>query len=180
VYEIEIGYPWKKFLDEDCGGMMQGAALKCVIPGGISTKVLTAKDIETLTLDSESVEGAGSSMGSGGMIAIAEGTCMVRLLQVMLRFYHHESCGQCTPCREGMGWLHRIIDRIVAGDGRKEDLDQMLRISRMNDGTTICGMGDAAGYATAGILNKFRDEFEYFIEHKRSRHDGALACPRFS
>jgi NADH-quinone oxidoreductase subunit F len=176
VYEIEIGYPWKKFLDEDCGGMMQGAALKCVIPGGISTKVLTAKDIETLTLDSESVEGAGSSMGSGGMIAIAEGTCMVRLLQVMLRFYHHESCGQCTPCREGMGWLHRIIDRIVAGDGRKEDLDQMLRISRMNDGTTICGMGDAAGYATVGILAKYRDEFDYWIEHKRSRYDGNLEC----
>ena len=180
VYEVEIGYPWKKFLDEDCGGIQHGAALKCVIPGGISTKVLTAADIGPLTLDSESVEGAGSSMGSGGMIVIAEGTCMVRLLQVMLRFYHHESCGQCTPCREGMGWLHRIIDRIVAGEGRPEDLDQMLRISRMNDGTTICGMGDAAGYATVGILAKYRDEFDYWIEHKRSRHDGNLECRRSS
>jgi NADH-quinone oxidoreductase subunit F len=110
------------------------------------------------------------------MIAIAEGTCMVRLLQVMLRFYHHESCGQCTPCREGMGWMHRIIDRIVDGHGRPEDLDQLLRISRMNDGTTICGMGDAAGYATVGILAKYRDEFEYWIEHKRSRHQGNLEC----
>ena len=87
-------------------------------------------------------------MGSGGMIVIAEGTCMVRLLQVMLRFYHHESCGQCTPCREGMGWMHRIIDRIVAGEGRPEDIDRLYQISRLNDGTTICGMGDAAGYAT--------------------------------
>ena len=176
VYEIEIGYPWRKFIDDDCGGMMHGAPLKCVIPGGISTKVLTAAEIAHLTLDSESVEGAGSSMGSGGMIAIAQGTCMVRLLQVMLRFYHHESCGQCTPCREGMGWMHRIIDRIAAGDGRPEDLDQLLRISRMNDGTTICGMGDAAGYATVGILAKYRDEFDYWIEHKRSRYDGNLEC----
>jgi NADH-quinone oxidoreductase subunit F len=101
---------------------------------------------------------------------------MVRLLQVMLRFYHHESCGQCTPCREGMGWLHRIIDRIVAGEGRPEDLDRMVAISRLNDGTTICGMGDAAGYATVGILAKYRDEFEYWIEHKHSCNGGNLEC----
>ena len=94
---------------------------------------------------------------------------MVRLLQILLRFYHHESCGQCTPCREGMGWMHRIIDRIVAGEGQPGDIDQLIRISKANDGTTICGMGDAAGYATVGIIAKYRDEFEYFIEHKRSR-----------
>ena len=111
------------------------------------------------------------------MIVIAEGTCMVRLLQVMLRFYHHESCGQCTPCREGMGWMHRIIDRIVAGKGRPEDIDRLYAISKLNDGTTICGMGDAAGYATIGILNKYRDEFEYFIEHKRSKLGGNLEVP---
>ena len=108
------------------------------------------------------------------MIVIAEGTCMVRLLQVILRFYHHESCGQCTPCRDGMGWLHRIIDRIVAGEGVPEDIERMQAISRANDGTTICGMGDAAGYATVAILDKFRDEFDYFIAHKRSRFDGRL------
>ena len=174
VYEVEYGYPWAKFLYEDCGGILGGKALKCVIPGGISTKVLTRAEVEPLTLDNQSVGGAGSSMGSGGMVVIAEGTCMVRLLQVMLRFYHHESCGQCTPCREGMGWMHRIIDRIVAGDGRPEDIDRLYRISNDNDGTTICGMGDAAGYATVGILNKYRDEFEYFITHKRSRFEGRL------
>jgi NADH-quinone oxidoreductase subunit F len=176
VYEVEIGYPWSKFIDEDCGGILHRRKLKCVIPGGISTKVLTAGDIATLPLDPVAIEAAGSSMGSGGMIVIAEGTCMVRLLQVMLRFYHHESCGQCTPCREGMGWLHRIIDRIVAGEGRPDDLDRMIAISRANDGTTICGMGDAAGYATVGFLAKYRDEFEYWIEHKRSRHGGNLEC----
>ena len=176
VYEVEIGYPWAKFIDEDCGGVLHGRTLKCVIPGGISTKVLTAADIAPLALDPTEVEAAGSSMGSGGMVVIAEGTCMVRLLQVLLRFYHHESCGQCTPCREGMGWLHRIIDRIVAGEGRPEDLERMVAISRLNDGTTICGMGDAAGYATVGILAKYRDEFDYWIEHKRSRFDGNLEC----
>jgi len=180
VYEIEIGYPWKRLIYDDCGGMMDGVALKCVIPGGISTKVLTAAEIENLNLDNNEVEAAGSSMGSGGMVAIAEGTCMVRLLQVMLRFYHHESCGQCTPCREGMGWLHRIIDRIVAGQGRTEDLDQMARISRLQDGNTICGMGDAAGYATLGILAKYRHEFEYWIAHGRSQLEGNLECRRSS
>jgi NADH-quinone oxidoreductase subunit F len=180
VYEIEVGYPWKRLIYDDCGGMMDGAALKCVIPGGISTKVLTAAEIETLNLDNNEVEAAGSSLGSGGMVAIAEGTCMVRLLQVMLRFYHHESCGQCTPCREGMGWLHQIIDRIVAGHGKLADLDQMAHISRLQDGNTICGMGDAAGYATLGILAKYRHEFEYWIENGRSKHEGNLECRRSS
>lgn len=180
VYEVEIGYPWRKFIDDVCGGMVGGAKLKCVVPGGISSKVLTAADIESLHLDNTEVEKAGSSLGSGGMIVIAEGTCMVRLLQVMLRFYHHESCGQCTPCRSGTGWLHRIIDRIVAGQGMPSDIEQMLRISAMNDGTTICGLGDAAGYAATGILVNFRDEFEYWIEHKRSKFEGKLECPAFS
>lgn len=180
VYEIEAGYPWRKFIYEDCGGVLGGRELKGVIPGGISTKILTGKEIEPLMLDNPSLNAAGSSMGSGGMVVVADGTCMVRLLQVLLRFYHHESCGQCTPCREGMGWLHRIIDRIVAGQGVPEDIDRLYQISAWNDGNTICGMGDAAGYATSGILNKFRDEFEYFIEHKRSRWNGTLECPRFS
>jgi len=177
VYEVEYGYSWAKFLDEDCGGMLHGAKMKCVVPGGISTKVLTRAEIENLTLSHESVNPAGSGLGSGGMIVIAEGTCMVRLLQVLLRFYHHESCGQCTPCREGMGWMHRIIDRILAGEGLPEDIDRLYAISHANDGTTICGMGDAAGFATVGILNKFRDEFEYFIANKRSKMDGRLECP---
>jgi len=174
VYEVEYGYPMQQFLFGDCGGMLPGQTLKCIVPGGISTKVLTAKEVEPLTFDHQSFAGAGSSIGSGGMIAIAEGTCMVRLLQVMLRFYHHESCGQCTPCREGMGWLHRIIDRIVAGEGRPDDIDSLYRISRLQDGMTICGMGDAAGYATIGILDKYRDEFEFWINNKRSKLDGKL------
>jgi NADH-quinone oxidoreductase subunit F len=174
VYEVEYGYPLAKFIYEDCGGILGGGKLKCIIPGGISTKVMNAADIEGVTYDHKSMEKAGSQVGSGGMVVIAEGTCMVRLLQVMLRFYHHESCGQCTPCREGMGWMHRIIDRIVEGRGRPEDIDTLVRISNANDGTTICGMGDAAGYATVGIIAKYRDEFEYYIANKRSKCDGRL------
>jgi NADH-quinone oxidoreductase subunit F len=108
------------------------------------------------------------------MVVVAEGTCMVRFLQVLVRFYHHESCGQCTPCREGMGWLHRIVDRIVTGDGQPDDIDRLVAISKANDGTTICGMGDAAGYATVGIIAKYRDEFEYWIRNGRSKYGGRL------
>ena len=180
VYEVELGYPWMKFLDEDCGGVPAGRAIKCVVPGGVSSKVLTGAEIAPLKLSHEDLWDVGSTLGSGGMIVIADGTCMVRLLQVILRFYHHESCGQCTPCRHGTGWMHRIIDRIVAGGGRPEDIERLYYISKFNDGTTICGLGDAAGYACSGILDKFRDEFEYYIEHKRSRCDGNLECLKSS
>jgi len=180
VYEVELGYPWMKFLDEDCGGVPHGRAIKCVVPGGVSSKVLTGADIANLKLSHEDLWDAGSTLGSGGMIVIAEGTCMVALLQVLMRFYHHESCGQCTPCRHGTGWLHRILDRIVAGDGRADDIERLYYISKFNDGTTICGLGDAAGYACSGILDKFRDEFEYCIEHKHSKFGGNLECLRSS
>ena len=177
VYEIEPGYSFASFIHVDCGGVPGGRKVKAIIPGGISTKVVTGEEVERLKLDNEDLATANSSLGSGGMVVIAEGTCMVRLLQVLLRFYHHESCGQCTPCREGMGWMHRIIDRIVDGQGRPEDIDRLYQIGAWNDGNTICGMGDAAGYAASGILDKFRGEFEYFIAHKRSQFGGNLECP---
>ncbi len=174
VYEVEYGYSWEKFIYEDCGGIQGGKALKCIIPGGVSTKILSAKEIAGVTLDHNAVVAAGSQIGSGGMIAIAEGTCMVRLAQVIQRFYHHESCGQCTPCREGMGWMQRILDRIVAGGGRPEDIDRLYQISEANDGTTICSLGDSAGYACSAILDHYREEFEFYITHKRSMLDGRL------
>ena len=176
VYEVEPGYPFAKFIYEDCGGVPGGGKVKAIIPGGISTKVVTGAEVDRLALDNQDLATVGSSLGSGGMVVIGEGTCMVRLLQVLLRFYHHESCGQCTPCREGMGWMHRIIDRIVAGEGHPQDVEQLQKISAWNDGNTICGMGDAAGYAATGIIAKFGDEFEHFIAHKRSRFDGNLEC----
>ena len=176
VYEREFGYPFDKFVYEDCGGAPNGKPVKAVVPGGISTTVLTHEEIVGLPMDHASISAKGSALGSGGMIVIGEGTCMVRLLQVMLRFYHHESCGQCTPCREGMGWMHRIVDRIVAGHGQPGDIERLADVSRSNDGMTICGLGDAAGYATLGIVGKFRDEFEHFIERGKSRFEGRLEC----
>ncbi len=176
TYEVEMGYPWSKFLEEDCGGILNGRKLKAIIPGGISSQVLTPETIYKLNLDHYALWDVGSSLGSGGMIVIAEGTCMVSLLRVMLRFYHHESCGQCTPCRDGMGWANRVIDRMLAGEGKPGDIETLLHISKFNDGTTICGLGDAAGYATTAFIEHFRDEFEYIIEHKRSKYDGRLEC----
>jgi NADH-quinone oxidoreductase subunit F len=174
VYEVEYGYSWETFLYEDCGGVQGGRPLKCVIPGGVSTKLLDAKELTGLTLDHQTAVAAGSQLGSGGMMVIAEGTCMVRVAQVIQRFYHHESCGQCTPCREGMGWMERILNRIVAGEGRLDDIDRLYQISDANDGTTICSLGDSAGYACSAILNHYRDEFEYYITHKRSMYGGQL------
>jgi NADH-quinone oxidoreductase subunit F len=176
VYEVEPGRPFREFIFDTCGGVPGGRKVKAIIPGGISTKVVTGEEVDRIRLDNEDLATVGSGMGSGGMVVIAEGTCMVRLLQVLLRFYHHESCGQCTPCREGMGWMHRIIDRIVAGEGRAEDIERLKQISAWNDGNTICGMGDAAGYAALGILAKFGDEFEHYVNHKRSRYAGNLEC----
>lgn len=174
VYEVEYGYSWEKFIYEDCGGIQDGKALKCIIPGGVSTKLLDANEIKGVTLDHNSAVAAGSQLGSGGMIAVAEGTCMVRLARVIQRFYHHESCGQCTPCREGMGWMERILDRIVRGEGRPEDIDRLYLISNANDGTTICSLGDSAGYACTAIIDHYREEFEYYILNGRSMFDGRL------
>ena len=175
VYEIEYGYSWEKFIYEDCGGIQGGRGLNCIIPGGVSTKIPDANAIKGVTLDHNAAVAAGSQLGSGGMIAIAEGTCMVRLARVIQRFYHHESCGQCTPCREGMGWMERVLDRIVRGEGRPDDIDRLYHISNANDGTTICSLGDSAGYACTAILDHYREEFEYFITNGRSMMDGRLA-----
>lgn len=174
VYEVEYGYSWEKFIYEDCGGIQGGKALKCIIPGGVSTKILSADEIKGVTLDHITAVAAGSQLGSGGMMVIAEGTCMVRLAQVIQRFYHHESCGQCTPCREGMGWMQRVLDRIVAGGGNADDIDRLYHISNANDGTTICSLGDSAGYAITALLDHYREEFEYYILNGHSMLGGQL------
>lgn len=160
VYEVEYGYSWEQFLYEDCGGMQGGKALKCVIPGGVSTKILSAEELKGVTLDHNSALAAGSQVGSGGMIAIAEGTCMVRLARVIQRFYHHESCGQCTPCREGCHWLEKIFHRIDEGHGTPADLQLLESLFGNIEGRTICALADAAVWPVRSILKKFRHEFE--------------------
>ncbi|MBP6764077.1 MAG: NADH-quinone oxidoreductase subunit NuoF [Rubrivivax sp.] len=174
LYERPTGYPLQKLLFEDAGGVLGGKKLKAVIPGGSSTPLLLPHEVETLTLDAESISKLGSMLGSGAIIVIAEGTCMVTLLQVLTRFYAHESCGQCTPCREGTDWMNRIMQRILAGQGAKADLDSLRNIPAGIMGNTICALGDAASMPVVSFVKKFGDEFEYFIEHGRSMHDGRL------
>lgn len=177
VYELPQGYSFEKFIFEDCGGIKNGKNLKAVIPGGISTPILLPNEIKDLSMDFDSLIKRGSQLGSGGVIIIAEGTCMVTLCQIAMRFYHHESCGQCTPCREGCGWLEKIINRIMKGEGHLSDLDQIKRIGNsMLGGTTICPLGESAGTVAINFVNKFHDEFKFFITHKKSLYNGNLEC----
>ena len=167
VYELEMGYPFKKFLDEDCGGVPNGRKLKGVIPGGGSMPVLRPEEIEKVNLDYESVQAAGSLLGSGGVIVMDETTCMVRAAWNIARFYAHESCGQCSPCREGCHWMEKIFHQIEHGQGEAADLDLILNISSNIMGNTICPFGDAAAMPAAAFIKKFRDEFEAHIAAKR-------------
>jgi NADH-quinone oxidoreductase subunit F len=175
LYEKPTGYPLARLIHEDAGGILGGRRLKAVIPGGSSTPILTAAEIETVTLDPESMGKAGSMVGSGAVIVIAEGTCMVRLLQVLSRFYAHESCGQCTPCREGTAWMNRILERVIAGQGTPADLATLRRLPTGIQGNTVCALGDAASMPVASFLKKFGNEFEYYVAHGRSMHEGRLA-----
>jgi NADH-quinone oxidoreductase subunit F len=174
LYERPTGYPLRQLIYEDAGGILGGRALKAVIPGGSSTPILTAAEIEPITMDAETMGKAGSMLGSGGIIVIAEGTCMVRLLQVLSRFYAHESCGQCTPCREGTDWMNRILERILAGQGVPADLVALQEIPAAIMGKTICALGDAASMPVLGFLKKFGPEFAYYVEHGRSMFEGRL------
>jgi NADH-quinone oxidoreductase subunit F len=167
VYEVEMGYPFKKFLEEDCGGVPNGRKLKGVIPGGGSMPVLRPEEIEKVNLDYESVQAAGSMLGSGGVIVMDETTCMVRAASNIARFYAHESCGQCSPCREGCHWMEKIFHRIEHGEGQTGDLDLILNISGNIMGNTICPFGDAAAMPAAAFIRKFRAEFEAHIAEKR-------------
>lgn len=162
IYEVEMGYPLMDLVNKQCGGILGGRKLKAVIPGGSSTPVLKAEQCTNLKLDYESLAAAGSALGSGAVMVIAEGTCMVKTLEILTHFYHHESCGQCTPCREGTGWLYKIVKRIEAGEGRMEDIDELTRITKHIVGFTICPLGDAACGPVDSFVEQFRDEF---IEH---------------
>jgi NADH-quinone oxidoreductase subunit F len=167
VYELEMGYPFKKFLEEDCGGVPNGRKLKGVIPGGGSMPVLRPEEIEKVNLDYESVQAAGSMLGSGGVIVMNDTTCMVRAAWNIARFYAHESCGQCSPCREGCHWMEKIFYCIEHGEGQAGDLDLILNISGNIMGNTICPFGDAAAMPAAAFIRKFRPEFEAHIAEKR-------------
>lgn len=167
-YEIPMGTPFADLL-EMAGGVLDGKKLKAVIPGGSSTPVLPAAKAMEMTMDYDSIAAAGSMLGAGSVIVIAEGTCMVKVLERLAYFYYEESCGQCTPCREGTGWLYRIIHRIENGQGRMEDLEQLDKVASRIMGHTICALGDAAAMPVQSFLKHFRDEFVHHIEHKRCK-----------
>ncbi len=165
-FEVPMGTPFRTLL-EMAGGVRNGHKLKAVIPGGSSMPVLPAEIMMDLNMDFDSIQKAGSYLGSGAIIVMDETTCMVQALERLAYFYYEESCGQCTPCREGTGWLYRIIHRIEHGEGRPEDLDLLLDLCNNIAGRTICALGDAAAWPVQGMLKHYRNEFEYHIEHKR-------------
>ncbi|RMH46153.1 MAG: NADH oxidoreductase (quinone) subunit F [Gammaproteobacteria bacterium] len=166
-FEVPLGTPFKDLLAM-AGGVWKGRKLKAVIPGGSSTPVLPADIMMELTMDYDSLAKAGSMLGAGSVIVMDETTCMVRVLARLAEFYHEESCGQCTPCREGTGWLARMLHRILDGKGRMEDLEALDRVAGNIRGRTICALGDAAAMPVQGMLKHFRHEFEYYIQHGRS------------
>lgn len=165
-HELPLSVTLRELLTEHAGGVSGGRALKAVIPGGASAPVLTPQHLD-VGMDFESLAAAGSMGGSGGVIVMAEGTCMVKVGEVVARFFHHESCGQCTQCREGTAWLHKVLARIERGGGRREDLDLLLDVCDNMTGKTICVLSDAAALPVSSYLRYFRDEFEAHVRERR-------------
>jgi NADH-quinone oxidoreductase subunit F len=164
-FELPLGIPFRELL-EIAGGVRDGNALKAVIPGGSSVPVLPAEAIMDCNMDYDSLRKAGSAVGSAAVIVMDETTCMVRVLERITRFYKAESCGQCTPCREGTGWMNRVVRRILAGEGRSEDLDLLVGVANQIEGHTICALGDAAAWPVQSFVRHFRHEFEYMIANR--------------
>jgi NADH-quinone oxidoreductase subunit F len=166
-YEIPLGMPFNELL-ELAGGVWKGRNLKAVIPGGPSTPVLPASEIMKTTLDYDGLKNAGSSVGAGSLIVMDDTTCMVSTLKRLSYFFYEESCGQCTPCREGTGWVYRVIKRIVEGKGKPEDMELLQDVSQKISGRTICALGDAAAVPVLSFIKYFKSEFEYFIKNGKS------------
>lgn len=171
-FEVRLGIPFRDLL-EMAGGMLGGRTLKAVIPGGSSVPVLPGEAMMDATMDYDGIKKAGSLLGSGAVVVMDETTDMVKVLQRISRFYYSESCGQCTPCREGTGWLWRVVTRIVEGKGTPGDLDLLDSVAGHIEGHTICALGDAAAWPVQGMLRHFRHEFEHYIEHGHSIVDAA-------
>jgi NADH-quinone oxidoreductase subunit F len=172
TYEVPLGYKLMDLINIECGGMKPGRKLKAVVPGGSSAPVLTAAECQEATMDYECMAKLGSMLGSGAVIIIDDSQCMVDVLSSITHFYHHESCGQCTPCREGTGWIEKIIHGIVHGHGKANDIDMLIKISDNMKGRTICALSDAAALPVLSFVQKFRDEFEFFVAEKRSKVKG--------
>src|SRR5436305_222514 len=162
--ELPLGIPFADLLGL-CGGVRGGRKLKAVIPGGVSVPVVPGETMLKTNMDYDSVKAAGSALGTGAAIVMDETTCMVRVLERISRFYMSESCGQCTPCREGTGWMNRMLKRVLAGQARREELTLLLDVANRIEGHTICAFGDAAAWPVQSFLKHYRPEFEYMIDH---------------
>jgi NADH-quinone oxidoreductase subunit F len=164
IYELTLGIPLKDVIYEVGGGILNGKQLKSVSPGGSSSPVLTADEAMKVNMDFDSVKAAGSMLGTAGVVVMNEDTCMVDALRTMAHFYHHESCGQCTPCREGTGWIEKILIDIEAGRGKLSDLEMIISVANNMEGNTICVLADSLSMPARSIVTKFKDEF---VEHIR-------------
>jgi NADH-quinone oxidoreductase subunit F len=176
-FEIPMGTPFTTLL-ELAGGIRTGHQLKAVIPGGSSVPVVPGETMLKLTMDYDSISKAGSMLGSGAVMVMDETTCMVKVLRRISRFYYAESCGQCTPCREGTGWLYRMLTRIVEGKGALEDLNKLDDVASKIEGRTICALGDAAAMPVRSFIKHYRHEFEHYINHGYSLVDGPTSASR--
>jgi len=168
IYEAEFGICMMDYINHYGGGIKNGKKLKAVIPGGASTKILNVNEVEKAKLDYETMRALGSSLGTGGMIVMDEDTNMVEALKNLLEFYHHESCGQCTPCRDGVGWADTIMNNILSGVANGADIDKILEIAQTMNGKTICVFAPAVSDVINGFITKFRDEFETYIQKDKS------------
>jgi NADH-quinone oxidoreductase subunit F len=176
TFELPMGVSLRDLIYVHAGGIANGKALKAVIPGGSSVPIFTADEID-VAMDFDSVAKAGSLLGSCGVIVMDETTCMVRALQIIARFYHHESCGQCTPCREGTGWLEDLLTRLEQGGARAHDVDLLKKVSDNMMGNTVCVLADAAAMPVISFVTKFRGEFDEHLRHGACPHRPARAQP---
>jgi NADH-quinone oxidoreductase subunit F len=175
TYELPFGTPLRELIFEYAGGIPQGRALKAVVPGGVSMPVLTAEQAMQVDMTHDALVAAGSMLGTGGVVVLDERQCVVRAALVIARFFRHESCGQCTQCREGTGWLHKLMVSLEAGTGTVADLQTIDEVTRFMDGHTICALSDAAAWGSGWFLRRFRQEFEDHVTH----HGCPLAATSF-
>jgi NADH-quinone oxidoreductase subunit F len=164
VYELPTGILLTELIYDVAGGVPGNKKIKCVIPGGSSMPPLRGDQLEGVRMDAESLKEAGSAIGTGGVIVMDEDTNLLKVLLRITHFYHHESCGQCTPCREGTGWMEKILKRIDQGNGTSKDLDLLVSVAQNIEGNTICALGDAAAWPVKFMIQRFRDEFEKYVK----------------
>jgi NADH-quinone oxidoreductase subunit F len=176
VYELPTGAPLLEIINHHAGGVPGNKRIKAVIPGGSSTMILRGEDLEGVCMDADSLKAAGSAVGTAGIIVMDEETDLIRVITRITAFYHHESCGQCTPCREGTGWMHKLLKRFEASEATEGDIELLLDIANNIEGNTICALGDAAAWPVQSMIKRFRGEFEKRVKVPPARAAGETAA----